>query len=204
VWIYRRGDGLRPRVRLLIASDSSLADGLQGRNSRCPRGPRSPSAAFAALLRTDESSLGAATVPVPTVLFGSKPPRSKPRAKPLRRGRAELSTPPCDVVAAPIESVPSSPPLWPVTPAAFTIGGAARLVGCEIRNVLQAIRRTPMTMKLVLGMTLQMKKNRLNQAALEARLRNPMDVILTPNLKKAHGWTPPQTLMIVHQIVIWT
>ena len=79
---------------------------------------------------------------VPTVLFGSKLPRSKlllvgtpyPHSKlpgarvAPRRGRAELTTPPCDVVAAPIESVPSSPPRWPVTPAAFAIRGAARLV----------------------------------------------------------------------------
>jgi hypothetical protein len=61
-----------------------------------------------------------------------------------------------------------------------------------------------MTMKLVLGTTLRMKKNRQNQAALEENLRNPMDVILTPNLKKAFGWTPHQTLMTVHQIVIRT
>ena len=74
----------------------------------------------------------------------------------------------------------------------------------SMKMILQAIRRTPMTIKLALRMVLQMKKNRLNQAALEERLRNPMDVILTPNLKKAHGWTPHQTLMTAHQIVIWT
>jgi hypothetical protein len=61
-----------------------------------------------------------------------------------------------------------------------------------------------MTMILIIRMTLQVEKGRLNQAALEVKPRKPKSITPTPNQKEANGWIPPRTLMIVHRTVTWT